>query len=259
MSAPEAAAADPLVQGAVILGVGLAGGFLPMLTTWTERRLHAAIALSTGIFLGAVFLHMLPALPETHAVHAAEGDHGHGESFLWSWVLTGVLGMFLLQSLVLRAEDDDELNRHRAVGWASFIGLSLHALTTGLGLSAAGAAGESMATPVFVAIIAHKAFEGFSLMSVFGLAKFGRRRMVFLLGVFALLTPLGVWSGSILFPAFGEVGLEVAVALAAGTFLYVCLTELLPEVFHHREDILAKIVLLAVGIAAMGVIASMEH
>jgi zinc transporter ZupT len=51
----------------------------------------------------------------------------------------------------------------------------------------------------------------------------------------------------------------VAVALAAGTFLYVCLTELLPEVFHHREDILAKIVLLALGIAAMGVIAAMEH
>ena len=74
-----------------------------------------------------------------------------------------------------------------------------------------------------------------------------------LLAVFALLTPLGVWGGSFLFPSIGEDGIAVAVALAAGTFLYVCLTELLPEVFHHREDILAKIVLLALGIAAMGV------
>ncbi|MGB0684841.1 MAG: ZIP family metal transporter [Planctomycetota bacterium] len=257
MSAPEAAAADPLVQGAVILGVGLAGGFLPMLTTWTDRRLHAALALSTGIFLGAVFLHMLPALPQAH-VGDHEG-HGHGVSLLWSCVLVGVLAVYLLESLVFRTHDHDDLHRHRAVGWASFVGLSLHAFTTGLGLSAAGTAGASLALPVFVAIVAHKAFEGFSLMSVFGLAHFPKRRMATLLAVFALLTPLGVWGGSFLFPSIGEDGIAVAVALAAGTFLYVCLTELLPEVFHHREDILAKIVLLAVGIAAMGVIAAMEH
>ena len=41
----------------------LAGGFLPLLVRWDGRRLHLALALSTGIFLGAVFLHLLPSLP----------------------------------------------------------------------------------------------------------------------------------------------------------------------------------------------------
>ena len=34
-----------------------------------------------------------------------------------------------------------------------------------------------------------------------------------------------------------------------GTFLYVCLCELLIEVFHHREDSLRRIALLTAGIA----------
>jgi zinc transporter ZupT len=40
-------------------------------------------------------------------------------------------------------------------------------------------------------------------------------------------------------------------ALAAGTFLYVCLCELLPEVFHHREDGVLKIAFLSAGVALM--------
>ena len=50
-----------------LLLVGLGGGLLPLLVKWNDRRLHIALALSTGIFLGAVFLHMLPELPATIA------------------------------------------------------------------------------------------------------------------------------------------------------------------------------------------------
>jgi len=252
MLAPETTPADPLVRGLVILAVGLAGGFLPMLTKWTDRSLHAALALSTGIFLGAVFLHMLPALPE------AAADLDQGPMLLWCCVLVGVLAVYLLESLVFRTHDHDDLHRHRSVGYASFFGLSLHALTTGLGLSAAEAVGTNMALPVFVAIIAHKAFESFSLMSVFALAHFSRKRVFLMLGIFSLITPIGVWGGSLLFPMIGDIGMSIAVALAAGTFLYVCLSELLPEVFHHRVDSLMKLLLLAAGIGIMAAITVVE-
>lgn len=242
-------------QGALILAVGLAGGLLPLLTSWDDRRLHNALALTTGIFLGAVFLHMLPALPSAApdfgGDHAGHG-HGHGDHgllFLWSFVLVGVLAVYMLESLVFRTHDHDDLHRHRAVGWASFVGLSMHALTTGIGLAAAGT--SSMAAPILIAIVAHKAFESFSLMSVFQLAQFPRRRIFALVVLFALFTPLGLWAGSALFSTLGDTGLAVAVALAAGTFLFVCLSELLPEVFHHKEDIALKLVLLVLGIGLM--------
>jgi len=236
------------MQGGLILLVGLAGGLLPLLTKWDERKLHNALALSTGIFLGAVFLHMLPALPE--AVPAGEGG-----LLLWSFVLIGVLGVYLLESLVFRTHDHDDLHRHQAVGYASMTGLSIHALTTGVGLAAASVA--HVATPVFVAIIAHKAFEAFSLMSVFKLAQFSKKRTLGFILAFACFTPLGLLTGSMLFSTLGETGLAVALALAAGTFLFVCLSELLPEVFHHKEDIWLKIFLLLVGIGVMAGIHSL--
>ena len=250
--APAFALLDDLrLQGGLILLVGLAGGLLPLLTRWNERRLHGALALSTGIFLGAVFLHMLPALP---AAVPSQGDGGG--LLLWSFVLIGVVGVYLLESLVFRTHDHDDLHRHRAVGYASMAGLSIHALTTGVGLAAASAA--EIATPVFLAIIAHKAFESFSLMSVFELAQFPRRRTLGMLIAFASFTPLGLWAGSVLFSTLGDTGLAIAVALAAGTFLFVCLSELLPEVFHHKEDILVKILLLLVGIGVMAGIHGLE-
>ena len=43
-----------------ILAVALAGGVLPLLFRWSHRQFHAALALSSGVFLGAVFLHLLP-------------------------------------------------------------------------------------------------------------------------------------------------------------------------------------------------------
>ena len=241
---------DLRLQGGVILLVGLAGGLLPLLTKWDDRRLHNALALSTGIFLGAVFLHMLPALPE------AVPDQEHGGMLLWSFVLVGVLGVYLLESLVFRAHDHDDLHRHRAVGYASMAGLSIHAVTTGVGLAAASMV--EVATPVFLAIIAHKAFEAFSLMSVFELAQFPRKRTLKLLTAFACFTPLGILAGTMLFSNIGDTGMGVAVALAAGTFLYVCLSELLPEVFHHKEDILLKIMLLLIGIGVMAGIHALE-
>ena len=47
-------------EALVLIVVALAGGTLPLIVKWNERQLHTALALSTGIFLGAVFLHLLP-------------------------------------------------------------------------------------------------------------------------------------------------------------------------------------------------------
>ena len=59
--------------------------------------------------------------------------------------------------------------------------------------------------------------------------------------------------------ALGDRERGIAIALSAGTFLYVCLCELLPEVFHRREDGLLKVVLLAAGIALMATVQGLTH
>ena len=43
-----------MLQALAIFAVGLAGGLAPLFLKWKDRGHHAALAFSTGIFLGAV-------------------------------------------------------------------------------------------------------------------------------------------------------------------------------------------------------------
>ncbi len=251
--------------------IALAGGALPLLVRWTDRHLHTALALSTGIFLGAVFLHVLPALSEmelgsatahahTEEVHAGlDLSQGHGgDPWLWLCVLAGVLAVYLIESLVLRAHDHDDLHQHRAVSLAALVGLGVHALTAGIGYAAAQS-NEHIGGALLVAILAHKGFETFSLTTVFQLAGVKRRSILWMVVGFAALTPLGMLLGTSISAQMGEVGLGILTALAAGTFLYVCLCELLPEVFHHREDSWLRVALLLAGVGVMMVFEMVGH
>ncbi|MCP3918557.1 MAG: ZIP family metal transporter, partial [bacterium] len=245
-----------MLESLALFVVAVVGGGLPLARRWNERTLHAAVALATGIFLGAVFLHLLPSLAHLDlggaaAEHADEhaGDHtGHvhvqgKELALWAFVLLGALGVYLVEALFLRTYDKDDDHRHRAVGYSALLGLCLHSGAEGVALAAASEQPE-LSGPVFLAILSHKAFAGFSLTTVFQLAGMPRPRIALLVLGFALVTPIGMWIGSTLVDTASSFGLAALTAVAAGTFLFVSLVELLPEVFHHREDSLVKILLL---------------
>lgn len=273
-----------------ILVVGIAGGLVPLVRRWSDRWHHAALAFSTGVFLGAVFLHLLPAVAEAgagghdHGAAAAEvddhaghdhgdGEHDHGEPEgdaesdphaghvhgpigPWLWVLVGVLGVYFIEALLIpgtthgHGHGHDDVERHSAVGWAALVGLTVHALTAGVALAAVQGS-EHLAGVMLLAILAHKGFESFSLASVFGMTGAGRGKIIAMVIGFSLVTPLGLLLGGQVTSFLGTAGLSLLTSLSAGTFLYVCLCELLPEVFHRREDGPWKIALLLMGVGVM--------
>ncbi len=259
----------------LVFVAALVGGAASGLANWSERRLHVALALSTGTFLGAVFLHLLPEVAgrvevthqheeERHAQtetansaaghdHAEEDEHpvhaphGHGDPIPWLCVLAGVLLVHTVEAVFLRTTERDEVSRHKSVSLVTMVGVSVHAASAGLGLSALDA-GDALETSFVVAFLTHKAFESFAMVNVFQLAHFSRVKIAWILTLFALLTPLCMLVGIPIFAEVGAGALTIVTALAAGTFLYVCVAELLPEVFHHPGDNLAKFTFLLAGV-----------
>ena len=72
-------------------------------------------------------------------------------------------------------------------------------------------------------------------MAALRLAGAARGRATLQLAGFSLVTPLGAALGVALRPS--EEGAGTLAALAAGSFVYVVLGEMLPELLHHRRDV----------------------
>jgi zinc and cadmium transporter len=273
-----------VTQSALILALTIVGGLLPMWFGKNGRLLHLLVSLAAGIFLGAVFLHLLPEVA-SGGHHALEGigglDNEHGGDTAWLAVIAGVLVLFFVESLLLRGEPvakahvhaepdapsgfvfsaqapagepvchEDHIHgedRHRMVGLAALIGLSLHAVADGLGLSA-GVDSEEIRGALTMAILSHKALGGFSLAIALLLSGMTTRRVLVLVSLFALITPLAALGRAALWPHLGDGSQALLTAFAAGTFLYVALCDLLPEVFHERRDGVVKAGLLVAGVA----------
>jgi len=245
----------PLQTALLLFAVSLAGALLPLLRRWSERGLHVFVSISAGVFLGTVFLHLLPHLAgvdaDGHAHHAA--GEGSGPSLApWIAALLGLLLLFALEKVWLRSVTEGAAqDPHRALWAATWLGLGMHSISEGMALAAI-LEDPAVRTQLLVSILAHKATEAFSLATVMRLAHLGNARSVMFLALFALLGPLGILIGSELASAGGVLG-QVLTGFACGTFLYVALCDLLPEVFHGVERAWIKLGTVALGVLATAV------
>jgi zinc transporter ZupT len=250
-----------LGQAALLLvTVSALGALLPLHRRWSERGLHVFVAIATGVFLGTIFLHLLPELAAATARDARSTDGesaGHAVSLRpWWAALIGLVLLFVLEKVWLgrRRGAGAHGDQHDVVCFATFIGLSVHSLVTGLGFSAV-VSEPALLWPLVTAVAVHKAGEGFSLATVMRLAHLPTSRSLTLLAVFCIATPLGLLMGAQL--AMGEQAARITpllTGLACGTFLYVAVADLLPEVFHGARDGAPRIIglLVGIGVAAVG-------
>jgi zinc transporter ZupT len=243
---------SPLAVGGIIFALSLAAGLLALGIGLSERWLHRVVAAACGLFLGITFLHLLPEL-------SARASAPDGSSLkLWGSVLAGLLAVFVADVL-LRAREGEQGDHpggdhpahhggHRVVGIATFVGLSVHTFAGAVGIGV-GFDIAALREAFVAATLSHKAAEAFSLASVLRLAELKRRSIVLLLIAYSLVTPVGIAAGRLFAHGFHWMP-GPAEGLAAGTFLYVAVGELLPEVFHGRADRGMKVLLVLLGIAA---------
>ena len=237
-----------LIYSLSIVAMSLLGGSLPLLLKWTSEQLHLMVALSAGVFIGATFIILLP--------EAVESMNAQDALIL---VMVGFIVILLIET-VLQHRHQEECDEHTIghqhvlTSTTAFIGLSVHSVMDGFALGVALILGEDLGMVVFLAILAHKAIDVFSLTTTFRLAEIKRRKALMYMGLFSLITPI---AALVAFPLLEWLqGLEVGVplALAGGTFMYVGIYDLLPEAFHEKRGHLKAFALVAAGILVMYVL-----
>jgi zinc and cadmium transporter len=264
------------VYCAAILLFSLLGGSVPFLWRPTHSRLQMYLSLSAGVMLGASFFHVMPDAMEKA-----------GSSFGW-WMALGVVGLFCIERFLAAHshEVDSKLQQdhvhepgcehdheHRAApavaGWMAVLGLTIHTFMNGVGLAGAvkfdtenGAAAALPGLALFLAIFLHKPADALSISTVLSRRGISRGKLFLVQIGFALMVPVGVaafWytSGEIKESLANQLT-GAALAFSAGTFLFIALSDLLPEVQFHRHDRVPLSLALIAGVLLMGGIAVLE-
>jgi zinc and cadmium transporter len=124
------------------------------------------------------------------------------------------------------------------------LGLGLHTLIDGVALGAVlqgemGHAAGLAGVGVFLAILLHKPLDAMSITTIMEAGGWSTRARTCANLVFALMCPLGAmlfFFGVDLLGDARHYAVAMALAFAAGTFICIALSDLLPEVHFHSHD-----------------------
>lgn len=262
------------VYSVAVVASSLLGGCLPSLFRLTHVRMQVMLSFVGGTMLGVGLLHMLPhsivelgsldtallwtlggllgmfLLIRTFHFHehgvatveegndaehvgcVANHDHGHvPDHGLHQASDAGTLPEVHVSSL----------------SWIGVaFGLSLHAFLDGVALGAGVIADIAHRGPspwaglgVFLAILLHKPLDALSITALMQARNWSRKSQQAVNAGFAMMCPLGAVLFVWLIPDAShsqQMWVGVALAVSAGIFLCISLSDLLPEVQFHRHD-----------------------
>lgn len=208
---------------------------------WERQGLYRLMAFASGVLLGAAFVHLIPEAVERGGYPAA-----------WGLVI-GFATFFALEQVTFshacpEYREDCPMHPMRLIAFAA---LTLHSLVDGLAVAAGFGASATLGLVAAFAVIIHEFPEGLSMAAIALGAGYGRRRAFLLSLVVALATPLGAMAAyagvrDITAPVLG-----LLLGVAAGSFLYVGATDILPQLHRRRDWGASALFLVGIGLMSL--------
>lgn len=221
-----------------------------------QRRFAQGNAFALGIFLGAGLLHLLP--DSQHHWILWQGPY----DFPWSLTIAGlgILFVLLMEEGVLGGSEDLGTITSEQKSFYPYllcVILSIHSMIAGVSLGLETA--FLSVVVLLIALMAHKGSAAFALGVSLRQGEFSKKSHRQLIALFSTMVPIGVLLGmwfSFFFTGKTDSAFEAIFdGLAAGTFLYIALIDMLPEIFEKKSDQGIKLLLIMTGFAVMTAIA----
>lgn len=187
----------------------------------------------SGAYLFAVsVIHLIPEL-----------FHHHPKDSIGIFILLGFLIQILLE-FFSKGVEHGHFHKKKIIPFSVLLSLCLHGLIEGIPLGGELVHNHSAHNALLTGILLHKAPVSIVLFSLFLQSGMTRIRAYFLLFIFALMTPLGVYSGH-LFSQMAIYANEI-MAVVIGIFLHISTTILFESSEGHKFN-LYKISSIIVG------------
>lgn len=223
-----------------------------------KQDLHPWLSLSGGLLLGIALLDLLPEAIEL-AIEAGQEAHLVGwiviASVLVFHSIDRLFGVHTHHEGIHEHEDEDACHNDShtdAKIWTRASGMVLHRFCDGLAIGGGFLLDPKIGSLIAAAMTLHGFADGMSIVAVLKGALQTRRRL--LLGVLfiAVLAPLFGSLAAFSLPVSPFV-LMAILAWLAGFFLFLSLSELLPQAHASRQARRSGLLLTLMGVAIVGV------
>jgi zinc and cadmium transporter len=223
-------------------GLLVASGVLLIKDATLTRLIPWLVSYAVGALLGVAMLGILPKtleeLPSTH---------------VFTTLLAGILLFFVLEKLVLwRHCHTHDCEVHDGSVAPVIIGDAFHNFVDGAVIAAAVVTSVPLGISTALAVAAHEIPQEVGDFAILLHAGYSRRRALLLNVLSALASAVGAIAAFFAFDFVPQL-LPYCLALAAASFLYVAMADLIPGLHRGRTDAssMRQILLIAAGIVTM--------
>lgn len=228
----------------------LIGGAALLVYSHRARRFSIhLVTFAAGALLGASFLDILPE----SLSNSSPGSYTNDQ--VLAVVLAGILSFFIIERILLRFHSHEDDGHVKSAAPLAYYGDAIHNFLDGVAIAISFLVSNKLGIVTALAVAAHEIPEEIGLFSIFLAASWSKRKIIVFNIAASLLTTLGAVATYLARDVFLQF-IPFLLAFTAGNFIYIALSDLVPEIHHQtRKDKGWHVVaLLIIGVAAVGAI-----
>jgi zinc and cadmium transporter len=227
-----------LLSTTIISLIAFNGAFtLAMNDALLRKILLALVALSAGTLIGGAFIHLLPEAAE---ISGAD---------IIAYALVGFVLFFIIERVLMWHHCHDGICDEHTFSYMNLIGDGVHSVIDGLIIAASFIVSIPLGIATTIAIAFHEIPQEIADFGVLVYAGFTKKKALALNFGVALATVVGGVVGFFI-AGSAEAIADALLPFAAGGFVYIAATDLVPEI-KKETDVKKSVVTLAVFIVGI--------
>jgi zinc and cadmium transporter len=217
--------------------------FIGSIKNLSKKSLLILVSFAAGAMIGDVFVHILPELSE-------EGGIDLSKSL---YILSGIVIFYVLEKYIHwhhhhGSADAAEHSTH-PVAMLNLVGDGIHNFIDGMIIAAAFVIDVKLGLATSIAVLAHEIPQEIGDYGVLIYSGLSRGKAL----MYNFFSALVAVAGAIIVLAFQQSGelLTVLTCLAAGSFVYISLADLIPETHKEPSQSFVQLISMLAGIGIM--------
>lgn len=239
---------NSLLAVGIVSLISLIGIFsLSIKKKFLKKIIPSLVALSVGSFLGDSFFHILPEAIESK------------NDFVWLMVIAGILAFFILEKIIHwhhchNTNECEQTHQHqiKPLGKMNLIGDGFHNFLDGLAIGSSFLISPALGIATTLAVIIHEIPQEISDFGVLIYSGYSTRKAIFFNFLSALFAFLGI---AVIF-IFGKFSEDISLLILpfiAGSFIYIAMSDIIPELKEKRDikNSLIQLLFIIIGLLVM--------